>query len=233
MTTTRKSDNPESSGESDVTVAAEPSPPNPRKAPRPTRTAATKQKLFDAALTLLANRGIASVTVDEIAAAAGVAKGTVYYNFGSKDNLVDALFRHGVQLLETRLRTADDVPDPDHAMEKLIESAVDFFADYPAFTQLLVSELWRTPGQWHETLATLRERIVWVFRDQIRRLADAGRLPAAVDVKTVSAAVFGSMLVLVLDWQVFDPTRDKEQVRAAVLSTLRGLTTDPTGPHAR
>ncbi len=71
------------------------------------RTTATKQKLFDAALKLVGERGAASVTVDEIAAEAGVAKGTIYYNFASKDALVEALLRHGVEILAVRLRSAE------------------------------------------------------------------------------------------------------------------------------
>ena len=40
------------------------------KALRPSRTNATRQKLFDASMELIGERGAASVTVDEIAAAA-------------------------------------------------------------------------------------------------------------------------------------------------------------------
>ncbi|MEU5696980.1 TetR/AcrR family transcriptional regulator [Actinosynnema sp. NPDC020468] len=187
------------------------------------RTAATKQKLFDAALRLVGERGAASVTVDEIAAEAGVAKGTVYYNFASKDALVDALFRHGVDLLAARLRVAQDEADTADAMAALVEGMLGFFAEYPAFGQLLVSELWRTPGQWHGTLSLLRDDLVSIVRGQVQRLADAGRLPEGVQVGTASAALFGTVLVVALDWQVFGPERSLAQVRDSVLLLVRGL----------
>lgn len=196
---------------------------SPASTPRPGRTAATKQKLFDAALKLVGERGAAGVTVDEIAAEAGVAKGTVYYNFHSKDALVDALFRHGVELLAARLREAEEEPDTAHAMETLVDGMLGFFAEYPAFGQLLVSELWRTPGQWHGTLSLLRDDIVSIVRSQMQRLYDAGRLPEGVQVGTASAALFGTLLVIALDWQVFQPERDRDEVRESVLLLVRGL----------
>ena len=192
-------------------------------APRPGRTAATKQKLFDAALHLVGERGAASVTVDEIAAEAGVAKGTVYYNFGSKDALVDALLRHGVELLAGRLRAAEQHADTRVAVEQLVDGALGFFGEYPAFAQLLVSELWRTPGQWHETLSLLRDDIVSIIKDQMQRAADAHRLPEDVEVGTASAALFGTLLVVALDWQVFQPERTREEVRDSILPLIRGL----------
>ena len=190
---------------------------------RPGRTAATKQKLFDAALRLVGERGAAGVTVDEIAAEAGVAKGTVYYNFASKDALVDALLRHGVDLLAARLKVAEEEDATSAAMASLVDGMLGFFAEYPAFGQLLVAELWRAPGQWHDTLSLLRDDIVSIVRGQVQRLSDAGRLPDGVQVGTASAALFGTLLVTALDWQVFQPERSLADVRESVLSLVRGL----------
>jgi AcrR family transcriptional regulator len=77
---------------------------------RPARTNVTRQKLFDASMELIGERGAASVTMDEIAAAAGVSKGTVYYNFGSKSDLIAQLLRHGTEILKARLVSAGGDP---------------------------------------------------------------------------------------------------------------------------
>src|SRR5256885_2146711 len=70
------------------------------------RRQATRRKLYEAAVTLIAEQGFSSTTVDEIAERAGVAKGTVYYNFASKNELFEELLRHGVGLLTASLRQA-------------------------------------------------------------------------------------------------------------------------------
>ena len=141
---------------------------------RPARTTATRQKLFDASMELIGERGAAGVTVDEIAAAAGVSKGTVYYNFGSKSELIAQLLHHGVDILKARLQastqsgppgraagkvrdiTAAGSGDPLLAMEAMIGQALDFMADYPSFARLWVSENWRAPGEWSAVFAELR-----------------------------------------------------------------------------
>src|SRR5690348_3474034 len=65
---------------------------------RSARRDATRQKLFEATMALIAEQGFSDTTVDQIAERAGVAKGTVYYNFASKSVLFEELLRYGVGL---------------------------------------------------------------------------------------------------------------------------------------
>jgi hypothetical protein len=53
-------------------------------------------EILDAARTVFAQRGFAGATIDAIALAAGVAKGTVYLYFESKRELFLASLREGV-----------------------------------------------------------------------------------------------------------------------------------------
>ncbi len=139
---------------------------------RPARTNATKQKLFEASMELIGERGAAGVTVDEIAAAAGVSKGTVYYNFGSKSDLIAQLLRHGVDILLARLLSVkDSSADPLAAMDEMIGQAMDFMAEYPSFARLWVSENWRTPSEWQDTFAELRGRLLEVIGAAIEGVA--------------------------------------------------------------
>lgn len=187
------------------------------------RSETTKQKLFDATLRLAASRGLVGLTVDEIAAEAGVAKGTVYYNFGSKDGLVDGLLRYGVGQLADELRAAVTDADPMSVIESQVDNALKFIGQYPGFSQILVSEMWRTPGQWHETLTLLREEVISIVKAQLQRLADDGRLPDGVQIQTAAAGLFGTMLVVALDWQVFQPQRTRAEVVDSVMLLIRGL----------
>ncbi|MFT3900578.1 MAG: helix-turn-helix domain-containing protein [Gordonia sp. (in: high G+C Gram-positive bacteria)] len=62
--------------------------------------AQNRARLLDAAARLVAERGAADVTMDEVAAAAGVGKGTVFRRFGSRTGLMRALIDHDERKLQ-------------------------------------------------------------------------------------------------------------------------------------
>jgi AcrR family transcriptional regulator len=190
---------------------------------RPARTNATKQKLFEASMELIGERGAAGVTVDEIAAAAGVSKGTVYYNFGSKSDLIAQLLRHGVDILLARLLSAQDqTSDPLEAMDQMVGQAMDFMAEYPSFARLWVSENWRTPSEWQDTFAELRGLLLEVIGAAIERVAAAYPVDPSISRGSLETAIFGACFVVGLDRQTYHRERTKEQSVAAIMAIMRG-----------
>lgn len=159
----------------------------------------TRQRLFVAAVDLIAEQGFSATTVDDIAARAGVAKGTVYYNFESKTVLFEELLRHGIGLLTAEFRAAVDGLPPLEALGALVRAQLEYIRRYRAFAQLLLSEMWRTNREWQQTLRLLRGEAVAVIADTVKAGVDSGDLPADLDVRTASSALFGVGLVVAVD----------------------------------
>ncbi|MBX7465416.1 TetR/AcrR family transcriptional regulator [Streptomyces sp. MAG02] len=192
-----------------------------------TRRQATRQKLYEAAVTLIAEQGFSATTVDEIAERAGVAKGTVYYNFKSKTELFEELLRHGVGLLTASLQAASDETDERggtkvEALDAMIRAGLDFIHRYPAFTQLYVAELWRTNRAWQSTLLVVRREAVAVVETVLRDAVGAGELSEEIDIPLTAAALVGMVLVAALDWQAFQSERSLDDVHAALSRLLHG-----------
>src|SRR3954452_22719335 len=82
----------------------------------------TRQRLFEAAVELIAEQGFSATTVDDIALRAKVAKGTVYDNFASKTALFEELLRHGIGLLTDEFRAAVEGLPPREAVAALIRA---------------------------------------------------------------------------------------------------------------
>jgi AcrR family transcriptional regulator len=81
-------------------------------------TAFRTQEILAAARTLLDQRGLEAMTMDEIALAAGVAKGTLYLYFQCKDELIQAMIS---QVGENILRDMESsLQAPGTPAEKLI-----------------------------------------------------------------------------------------------------------------
>lgn len=192
-----------------------------------TRRRNTRRKLFEAAVTLIAEQGFSSTTVDEIAERAGVAKGTVYYNFASKNVLFEELLRDGIELLTVSLQqAADETAERGagriDALDAMIRAGLDFIVRYPSLIQLFVAELWRTNRAWQSTLMQVRQKAIAVIESVLREAVADGELSAEIDIPLTASALFGMVLVAALDWQSFQPERSVDEVHSALSRLLQG-----------
>ncbi|MBS1676274.1 MAG: TetR/AcrR family transcriptional regulator [Actinobacteria bacterium] len=71
--------------------ASEPVAERPRRPDNPTKGDRREQAILDAAEALLEERGLDPVTVEQIAAGAGISRASLYFYFGSKQEVVTAL----------------------------------------------------------------------------------------------------------------------------------------------
>lgn len=181
----------------------------------------TRQRLFEAAVELIAEQGFSATTVDDIAERAGVAKGTVYYNFPSKTALFEELLRHGVGLLTADFRTAVAGRAPREAVAALVRAQLEYIQRYRSFAQLLLSEMWRTNREWQQTLRLLRAEAIDVIAGALRAGVDSGDFAPDLDVRLAASALFGVGLVVALDWLVFQPDRHIDDVERAMLAIVR------------
>ncbi|WP_189328986.1 TetR/AcrR family transcriptional regulator [Actinoplanes ianthinogenes] len=181
----------------------------------------TRQRLYEAAVELIAEQGFSATTVDDIALRAKVAKGTVYYNFKSKTDLFEELLRHGVGLLTAEFRSAVAGLPPRDAVRALVRAQLGYIKRYQAFAQLLLSEMWRTNREWQQTLVLLRAEAIGVIAETVQAGVDSGELPADLDVRVAASALFGIGLVVAVDWLVFQPDRPIEDVEESLLAIVR------------
>lgn len=81
----------------------------------------TKEAILDAAIEVFSERGVARATLDQIARAANVTRGAVYWHFSNKKDIFDALFErlHSpfLQIILDDLENTD--PNPIEQLETL------------------------------------------------------------------------------------------------------------------
>src|SRR5262245_18566693 len=103
-----------------------------------------KSELLRAARTVFSRRGFHDSTIDEIAAEAGVAKGTVYLYFQSKQDIYLAALRDGIKMLNDEMRSqAATRGSAKDRLRNLIATKISFFDANLDFFQILQSELSR------------------------------------------------------------------------------------------
>ena len=177
----------------------------------------TRRQIIDAAVLLIADQGFSATSVEEIAAAAGVAKGSVYYNFGSKDEMFTAILTEGIGRLNVALRSASAGLDGARALEALVTELLTQVHANPNFAKLITTEVFRTGRHWQESIRLVRDDSMGAFADVVR---DAR---PDLDAGLVGAAIFGATLVAGLEWLVFQPERTFADLKTAVLASMSGL----------
>ena len=64
----------------------------------------SRRQVLDAAITVLAKKGIANTSVQDIADAASLSKGAVHYHFESKEELLERVLDRCCEVVEARIR---------------------------------------------------------------------------------------------------------------------------------
>src|SRR5919198_3586722 len=102
-----------------------------------------RQDILDAAVRVLKAKGAADVTVSDITEAAGVAKGTFYLYFDSREHLFAALrerFVHDALARGASLLARVGAQDWWGLVDASVQSFIDFHFDRREETKLLVGE---------------------------------------------------------------------------------------------
>ena len=105
---------------------------------------ATKTRnIFNAAVDVFSERGFEKATMDEIAAKAKVAKGTIYYHFNSKEDLFVFLVEEGTKLLgESVLSKLPTEASATEQLRVIIREQLIFFQEYRDFCIIILREAW-------------------------------------------------------------------------------------------
>jgi AcrR family transcriptional regulator len=87
-------------------------------------------RILEAAEVLFAERGVAAVSMDDIAAAAGVGKGTLYRRFGDKAGLGIAVLDARERDLQEAILRGPPPIGPGARPEERLHAFVDAYAEY-------------------------------------------------------------------------------------------------------
>jgi AcrR family transcriptional regulator len=193
------------------------------------RQEATRTRLLDAAVTVVAERGVAHATSRQIAAAAGANLQAITYHFGSKDDLVaQALVRAVERWIEpARAALGGIAEDPVGRLFTMTGALLDSLdaasEALPAYLEALAAAT-RNPR--------LRDRIqvlLYGFREDLtialRELKGAGLLADWVDPQTMAALVVAAGDGVILHTAVAPGQADPDAMLQQVIQLLLSAST--------
>jgi AcrR family transcriptional regulator len=183
----------------------------------------TRERLLQAAQELIEERGYAAASVAAIAERAGVAAGTLYRHFESKEELFVDLFRSVCAREERAMRAAARNADPDGAVRRLEEVLATFAQRAlrnPRLAWALIAEP-VDPRVDAERLA-YRERYAALIAEGLRAGIHTGELPEQNVELTAAALVGGCGEALVGPLSpLTEPSLSSEPIVAALRTFVR------------
>lgn len=183
---------------------------------RVARRHGTREAIMDAATELFAARGVTSTSIEEIAEAAGIAKGSIYYNFESKAGLVEAIMERNGSVLAASLGAASAGLSGVQLRVAVVRTLLAVVQQHSAAASVMVTELFRTERSWRESIHAWR---AIALDPLVADLVADGVSREDADLQ--AATITGATLTAGLEWLVFHPDRSYEEVTRAVLAMLR------------
>ena len=160
------------------------------------------QSIQDATMRVIARKGMAAATMQEIAEEAGVAKGTIYLYFRDRDELVEKTFDTAMQTLTARIDEALDREIPfEEKIRAVMAAKFSFFAANREFFRLYLSL--RMPEGPAARQRRQKQHCQPQYRDRAERMAvvlkramDSGEVRRADPYKLALFIIEGSTAII-------------------------------------
>jgi TetR/AcrR family fatty acid metabolism transcriptional regulator len=159
------------------------------------------QQIVDAAIRVFARSGYYNSRVSDIAREAGIASGTIYLYFRTKEDILVTLFREKMAEFVAYLRREiADEPDPVSRIRRLVRLHFTVLERNPALAEVVQVEL----RQGHKFFRGASAHEVGAYFELIGSVLEdgvaAGRFRADLPVKVATKVLFGAMDQMATSW---------------------------------
>ncbi len=103
----------------------------------------TKRKIFETSMKLFAEKGYDATSIEEITANVGVAKGTLYYHFTSKEEIFNFLVEEGIKLMQNSIDIkTSKLNNYIDKLKAIVLIQIKVVVKYENLITILLSQFW-------------------------------------------------------------------------------------------
>ena len=173
-----------------------------------------RRLILDAAVRVFARKGYHTSRVGDIAEEAGIAHGLLYHYFGSKEEVLETVFRENWRdLLESFARIEASAEPPLAQLEGIAKTLLRTWRAQPELVTVMVREVARSP-QLQLQVDEIRAGFLVIQRVIERGQAD-GTFRPELDARLASWIFYGGLEEILTGWVLGQlPDGDEEVARA-------------------
>jgi TetR/AcrR family fatty acid metabolism transcriptional regulator len=159
------------------------------------------QQIIEAAVRVFARKGYFNARVSDVAREAGIAAGTIYLYFDTKEDILVTMFREKMAAFVDAVRRAiAEEPDAVAKLRRLIRLHFQILQDDPQLAEVVQIELRQGQklfrGAASQEISAYFALIGSVFEEG----AAAGRFASGLPVKVATKMLFGAMDQMATSW---------------------------------
>jgi len=183
----------------------------------------TKNLIFESAIKIFSKSGYRGSTMDDIAENAGLAKGTLYYHFASKEEIFNFIVEEGLKILQNQVIEVQSINiTPIEKLIKICRIQLTFLYGYTDFFKIVMSQLWGNENRQDELRQKLRKYINEI-ETNIKSAMDNGQIKKG-DTELMAFQFFGSLCSSAIYESIHIEKIDLEDIIDSTIKfTLKGL----------
>lgn len=157
----------------------------------------TKETILNSAIKVFSTKGYDGATMDDVAIVGGVAKGTLYYHFKSKEELFKYVIDEGIKSMEEKSSSVLSLEqEPIDKIRALIKIQLELVHEYKDFFRVALSELWGNEERQSDLRITIKEHIEYLS-NHIKKAIEAGAIEKN-DSEFLTYTFFGGLCTLAI-----------------------------------
>ena len=204
--------------------------------PRRTRAltaqgASSRERILEASVELISERGYSATSVDAICRHAGTVKTALYWHFGSKEGLLTAVIdRVASDWIEEIQKSTYQVGEPRERLSRALQGMRSIVEERPQLLRLLLAMVLERAGEDSETRAALQAVFLRARRavlEGIEATVPGLRDPDLI-AQTILSLVQGALLLRQVDPQGADLDRLFGELQQTVRLVIADRRREPT-----
>jgi len=185
-----------------------------------------KQQIIQAAMQAFSEKGYRGTSIQDIADLLGIAKGSLYFYFKSKQDLLLSIIKHQLSMVveeSEELNKRTDL-EPRELLYEYVMHSCDLYEKHKSFFTLIMQEKFEVTSEIHELIVGARKHGFFMTRQLLLKVYGEQLAPYASDASVLFQSIVHSYVSLTfLEHHIFDVNKLASFIMARTDVMVRDL----------